>query len=105
MRTMEDLSFWDRVCEICGKIYEDEVSKMQHKKRHYIIVPMCELCGGNFSTNFTLHRHMVEQHNSFQNRDDFACVLCDKSFEYKRNLDVHIQEQGSEHQCTRQIIT
>ena len=110
MRTMDELSFWDRVCEICGKILNDAISQIRHNKKHDVIVPECELCGGDFSSKFNLHRHMVEQHNTFQKGDDqamnseneFACVLCDKTFKYKRNLDAHIQShnsQGREYKC------
>ena len=107
MRTMEDLSFWNRVCEICGKIFDNGVLMIEHKKRHDVIVQTCELCNGIFSTNFNLHRHMVEQHNSFQKKyseheNDFACLLCDKYFKYQRNLDAHIHAQHtqvSEYKC------
>ena len=92
------MSFWSRVCGICGKILDDGHLRMRHQKKHDIEVPDCEVCHEKCSTIYNLHRHMLEQHNSFhaenwgrsQAIEPFECVLCAKSFKYQRNLDTHI---------------
>ena len=110
IKTMTELSFWRRVCNICGKILNDETLKMQHQKRHEETVSGCEVCGEQFSTNFNLHRHMLEQHDSFQGETGFKsqanepykCTSCAKTFKYERNLDRHIKSihtRESERHC------
>ena len=99
MKTLKELSFWRRVCAICGKILNDETAKMQHQKKHEVEVPECDVCDEKFSTIYNLHRHMQEQHNSFQGEkvstnptanEQFVCEVCFKPFNYKRNLNMHI---------------
>ena len=98
MKTMQELSFWSKVCRVCGKILDDEHLKMRHQKKHDIEVPDCEVCHEKCSTIYNLHRHMLEQHNSFHGEnwamsaanEPFVCLVCAKSFKYQRNLDTHI---------------
>ena len=107
---MKELSFWSRVCGICGKILDDEIVKMQHQKKHEVEVPECELCDEKCSTTYNLHRHMQERHNSVQgenvsNRtanEQLVCVICAKPFNYQQNLDMHItiaHTDMNEHPC------
>jgi hypothetical protein len=99
MKTMSDLSFWRKVCNICGKIFDDEASKIQHQKRHEVTVPECHVCGEKYSTNYNLHRHMMEQHDSFQgetiaknaDKETYLCTFCTKAFKSERNLIRHIK--------------
>ena len=42
---MKEVAFCRRVCRLCGKVSNDEVSNVQHEKRREITVPECEMCG------------------------------------------------------------
>ena len=110
LKTMKEVSFWRRVCKVCGKVFDDEVSTVQHEKRHEITVPECEMCGEKCSTNSNLHRHMLEQHTFSQEEtldkspanEPFVCAYCSKTFRYQRNLNTHIDSfhtKANEHHC------
>ena len=98
MKTFEETSFWDRVCKICGRILDIETSKVEHQNKHDVEVPDCKVCDDKFTTIYNLHRHMLEQHDSFQGDDvsqrttneSFVCLVCESTFKYQRNLDTHI---------------
>ena len=87
-----------------GKLFDTEGETKQHIKRHESIDHVCDICNLVCSTKFTLHRHMVEQHNCFQNKSDmitntfeeakkeFVCPHCARSYKHERNLNEHIKE-------------
>ena len=64
MKTMQDKSFWGKVCSICGKLFDTENSRNLHAKRHDLVEQECDICEQKFGTKFNLHRHLLEQHNS-----------------------------------------
>ena len=106
LKTMKEVAFWRRVCRLCGKVSNDEVSNVQHEKRHEITVPECEMCGEKCSTNSNLHRHMLEQHTFSQeetlDKSPFVCAYCSKTFRYQRNLNTHIDsmhKEANKHHC------
>ena len=67
MKTIKDISYWGKVCEICGKAFESKLLKQQHVRRHSLPRQDCDICGTSFSSKLNLHRHMNEQHNAMQN--------------------------------------
>ena len=98
LKTRDEPNFWKKVCSICGKVSESEVKNALHLKRHEESGHICDVCNLACSTKFNLHRHMVEQHGSFQMdgtsstvQQDFSCQLCEKSFKYERNLNEHMK--------------
>ena len=106
LKTMKEVAFCRRVCRLCGKVSNDEVSNVQHEKRHEITVPECEMCGEKCSTNSNLHRHMLEQHTFSQeetlDKSPFVCAYCSKTFRYQRNLNTHIDsmhKEANKHHC------
>ena len=108
LKTMKEVAFWRRVCRLCGKVSNDEVSNVQHEKRHEITVPECEMCGEKCSTNSNLHRHMLEQHTFSQeetlDKSPFVCAYCSKTFRYQRNLNTHIDsmhKEANKHHCEK----
>ena len=98
MKTMQDKSFWGKVCSICGKLFDTENSRHLHAKRHDLVEQECDICEQKFATKFNLHRHLLEQHNSLlenmpdtenmteESENKFICEVCKKSFNYLCNL-------------------
>ena len=108
MKTMANKLFWDKVCTICGKMFETKVLRNIHGRKHDFPEQECEICGQKCSTKFNLHRHMLEKHNSNIDNmtedveNDFVCEVCNKSFKYLRNLKAHIysfHNRQEEYQC------
>ena len=102
MKTMEDKSFWRRVCTVCGKLFSSEHSKVRHSKQHDNPKQECEECKEKFSTKYNMHRHILEKHNLIHENsmvceesevlteNTFACQVCNKSFKYLRNMKAHV---------------
>ena len=64
--SMEDPSFWKRVCNFCGKVMSSSSQKRMnwHKKVHAGVEEFtCSLCGLELKRKNTLQRHMKEVHN------------------------------------------
>eukprot|EP00092_Neocalanus_flemingeri_P036870 GFUD01040132.1.p1 GENE.GFUD01040132.1~~GFUD01040132.1.p1 ORF type:complete len:761 (+),score=93.35 GFUD01040132.1:160-2442(+) len=95
LKTIEDKSFWDKVCKTCGKIFFTAHSKNRHVKRHEMSKHECEICSITISSKSDLHRHMLEQHNGMQENhreiDKLECDACQKSFLTKGSLGRHVQ--------------
>ena len=117
MATLEDILFWKRVCNICGKVVKlSEPKRLNwHKKIHEESKEHieCKFCNLVFKRTFTLNRHMQEDHktklwinsleecilNQFENNEEeneeeihepFECLHCKKEFRLRRYLDRHI---------------
>ena len=103
-KTSEDARFWDKVCKICGKKYENkhlkEVHILKHDKNK---MQTCEYCDKHFVSKYTYRRHLIEQHDIHQHanngpydgtRDDenfkYRCTICMKEFKYERNVYAHM---------------
>ena len=99
--SIEDETFWEKVCQVCGKEFSSQKARDHHRKKHDQEKLECNLCVEVFTSNFTLHRHLQEQHNhstkedgeaQFENKVNiFACGRCKQEFKYKRNLMTHIE--------------
>ena len=99
--SIEEETFWGKVCQVCGKKLSSQKARDHHRKKHDEEKLYCNLCVEVFTSNFTLHRHLQEQHNystkedgeaQFENQVDiFACGRCKQEFKYKRNLLTHIE--------------
>ena len=103
MKTLQDKSFWRKVCTICGKLFDSERLRNLHANRHDVVEEECEICEQKFCNKFTFHRHLLEQHNSLiENSPDtensthhepenqLKCEVCSKTFKYLRNLKAHV---------------
>ena len=63
LRTLVDKNFWDKVCNICGKICSDELSlKYWHKKVHNSDWA-CDDCDIKLNRKWNLKRHLIEVHS------------------------------------------
>jgi hypothetical protein len=100
MKTMLEENFWERVCNICGKVFESKQARRLHANRYNVSEQVCQICAMRFLSKYNLCRHMSEQHKAFEEdnldneNDDPAnphkCNECNKSFKYQRNLKLHI---------------
>ena len=98
-KTMVDENFWGKVCNMCGKIFENKAARLLHAKRYNVSEQVCELCTIKCSSKFNLNRHMVEQHDAMQESNPliekeiqdnaYSCEECNLSFKYLRNLNMH----------------
>ena len=84
LKTAEDQTYWKKSCNICGKNFSTEHSKMRHVRRHEFPRQQCDVCKITLSSKFNLHRHMIEHHNAMQqtlNRtEELECPTCQKYF-------------------------
>ena len=100
MKTMIEKDFWERVCNVCGKVFDSRSARNLHANRYNVSEQVCEVCAMRFSSKYNLCRHMTEQHDAMQedglSDDDgnqenpHKCHKCDKSFKYQRNLKLHV---------------
>ena len=121
LKTMVDKDFWRKVCNICGKVFENKSARLLHEKRYNVPEQVCDICEIKCSSKYNLNRHMVEQHNSMQETNPcikneiengvFSCEECHSSFKYLRNSNLHaITVHGQQESykcllCTKVITT
>ena len=101
--TLEDSSFWEKVCNICGKILACRKSLNWHKKIHGDSQSKkCPLCNVLLRRKFTFIRHMKEKHGEEEQSESiettilnefkrFECHKCGKRFRLERYLEYHIE--------------
>ena len=103
-KSSEDARFWDKVCKICGKKYENKHLKEVHILKHDKNKEQtCEYCDKHFVSKYTYQRHLIEHHDIHQhanngpydgNVDDasfkYRCTICMKEFKYERNEYAHM---------------
>ena len=46
---------------------------------------VCDICGKSFSKKFALNRH-----KQLHNNEKYSCATCEKVFETKQYLEVHV---------------
>lgn len=100
LKSVEDKTFWETVCQVCGKKYISKKVRDHHMKKHEEDKLVCDHCEDIFSSKFTLHRHIQEQHNIIleankdgqvkDEEDNVKCKICDQEFKYRRNLAAHL---------------
>ena len=72
LATLEDITFWGKVCNICGKVFASESPKKinWHKKIHTDSEEFeCIVCKEIFKRKFTLKRHLHEEHEKLNIMD------------------------------------
>jgi hypothetical protein len=112
MKMLTEMEFWERVCNICGKIFENRLLRRLHSNRYNVSEQVCEICSMKFSSKFNLSRHLTEQHDAMKDigfhKDDgnqetsYKCKTCDRAFWYQRNLKLHeysVHDKKDQVQC------
>ena len=116
LATLEDQEYWEKVCKICGKMFDSVTpkkinwhAKCHEENEHF----QCEHCDASFKRKFTLDRHMQYDHEEAFNSDPiqeqsinqtlvgsevaneehtvvgYKCTSCGKVFRLKRYLVQH----------------
>ena len=62
LKTMTDKTFWDKVCNLCGKICTSEKSLKYWHKRIHSADWKCQDCDIDFNRRWNLKRHLIEMH-------------------------------------------
>lgn len=62
----------------------------REKPRHFCF------CGQSFPTKQRFHDHMKVKHTEINEKDLFACFVCDKKFKLQSYLDIHIRNIHTE---------
>lgn len=71
LRTSFDKKFWEKVCNICGKIFSNVESLEYWHKRTHTSDWKCYECDTEFSSKWNLKRHLIEIHNiDYEATDD-----------------------------------
>ena len=104
-KTVDDENFWKFVCSMCGKRFDTEYLKHVHMEKHNVPRNECVHCPETFASKFNFHRHLIEQHNSFQEDNNglidgseeekgfhYVCKECGKECKYYRNAVAHIAQ-------------
>ena len=124
LKTLFDKAFWDKVCNSCGKIIPDTLSRKMywHKKIHSLDWA-CDECDLRLNRKWNFKRHLLEVHGlEFHEIDaqeetgrqeeqltsvsaekgPFHCSSCKKIFTCLADLETHLSEhslQQEEHTC------
>ena len=64
-----DNTFWDKVCNVCGKSFPDSKSLKHWHKRTHSSDWKCDDCDFDFNRKWTLKRHLIEIHG--MKKEDF----------------------------------
>ncbi|KAH1010286.1 hypothetical protein HUJ05_004604 [Dendroctonus ponderosae] len=91
------------ICTICGTLVVCKDLKKHERTHRRLSTVICTICG--FSAK-NIYQHM----GTHSEERRFACQECGMAFKYKKNLDVHIEEEpnfsagktttNKEHLCT-----
>ena len=73
MKTAVDKTFWDKVCNICGKTFPTIKSLKYWHKRTHSSDWKCHECDVDFNRKWTLKRHLIEIHGI--KKEDFLNEL------------------------------
>ena len=85
-------------CEICGKIFNSQLTLKTHYKTHQDNGALCIMCGVSFNSNQSLKRHMDVEHG-----EGYSCPDCGKKFTVKSRLALHIKVDhlGEKEHCPK----
>lgn len=73
-------------CKICDEAFTSRNALQSHKLVHADRMIPCEQCDALFSNRTSLYLHRRRVH---EGRRDFVCLVCNKQFALKTQLEVH----------------
>ena len=82
-KTYVDKSFWDKVCNICGKMFETARKLKYWHINSHTSNWICEKCESILTRKWTLRRHLVEIHKMIIHDNDYES---DYDNDTERNL-------------------
>ena len=89
MKTAVDTSYWEKVCNICGKFFDDEKKLRYWHRQIHTSSWKCELCESAFSRKWVLRRHLIEIHQLSITQTD-----CDSDSESEEDSNENVFELG-----------
>ena len=113
MKTMTDKTFWDKVCNLCGKICSSEKSLKYWHKRTHSSDWMCQDCDMDFTRKWTLKRHLIEIHGmepedfDFQSHDenDASDFESDDINDDSDSSDIVSESESDENSLTSDVVS
>ena len=94
-------------CEHCGKGFnEKSILKKHTVKRHGgSYSNFCDMCGKGFMTSRALNTHtpncgLIKPKKKKENTSAYPCIICNKIFNRKCNLERHIKSHNEEKEHT-----
>ena len=108
LRTSFDKKFWDKVCNVCGKVFSCVESLEYWHKRDHTSDWKCHECDINFTRKWVLKRHLMEIHNieyESDGEDEFSSdedeYEDESSFDEKKYEDEALSsDEGTENEDT-----
>jgi hypothetical protein len=76
MKTIQETSFWDRVCRVFGRILDNETAKVEHQRKHDVEVPHCEVCDDKCPFIYTCLSNMISSRERMFHREQQTNHLC-----------------------------
>lgn len=77
-------------CRHCGQVFAAESKKKAHVNTEHKGIAgdsVCQICKARFKNYYQKTRHMMQVHNA----EGIKCDLCDKKFNLKSNLMLHMR--------------
>nr|XP_049704098.1 zinc finger and SCAN domain-containing protein 12 isoform X8 [Helicoverpa armigera] len=77
-------------CRHCGQVFAAESKKKAHVNTEHKGIAghsVCQICKARFKNYYQKTRHMIQVHNA----EGIKCDLCDKKFNLKSNLMLHMR--------------
>ena len=91
LKTADDPQFWDKVCDVCGKILTSIKSLKYWHRRTHNYDWRCEECDIHFNRKWTLKRHLIETHDmeflGSDHDDDEDGYLSDAGSKSEEDID------------------